>query len=47
MCIPEINHKWDDPSYNPKEALKNLNIEFLKIWGEGDQHWTDLSVACW
>lgn len=47
MCMPDINFKWDDPTYNPKEALKNLNIEFLKIWGEGDQHWIDLSVSCW
>lgn len=47
MVIPEIHYKWDDPSYDPDKVLEQLDIEYLKIWGPGDKHWEDLSVACW
>jgi hypothetical protein len=47
MVIPEVHCKWDDPSYDPDKILANLNIEYLKLWGEGKRHWEDLTVATW
>jgi hypothetical protein len=47
MVIPEVHFKWDDPSYNPEEVLKQLDLEYLKIWGKGKEHWKDMKVACW
>lgn len=47
MAIPEIHYKWDDPAYDPDKILQELDIEYLKIWGEGEKHWEDMQVACW
>lgn len=47
MVIPEVNYKWDDPEYDPEKAMADLNDEYLKIWGEGEQHWQDIYVSCW
>lgn len=47
MVIPEIHYKWDDPAYDPDKILANLNIEYLKLWGEGKRHWQDLTVSTW
>lgn len=47
MIIPEVHCKWDDPAYDPDKILANLNIEYLKLWGEGKRHWEDLTVATW
>lgn len=47
MSIPQIHYKWDDPEYNVEEVMSNLDSEYLKIWGSGEKHWEDLTVACW
>lgn len=47
MIIPEIHHKWDNPEYDPDQIIKQLDQQYLKIWGNGERHWEDMSVCCW
>lgn len=44
--VPVMFHKWDDPEFDAEEAFKNLNSEYLKLWGSGPD-WKNLEFACW
>lgn len=46
ITIPEIKKAWNDPEFDMKKAMEDLNSEFLKVWGSGPD-WKDLKVACW
>ena len=47
VLIPEVHHNWNDPEFKIEEAFKNLDKNFLKLWGTGTNLWRDLNVACW
>lgn len=47
IVIPAVLHKWDNPEWKPEEMLKNLDKEYLKIWGKGDSRWHDLNASVW
>lgn len=46
IVIPEILRAWNDPYFDMEKALKDLDGEFLKIWGTGPD-WEDVKVAVW
>ena len=47
MIIPEMHYKWDNPDCDPDKLMKDLDTEYLKIWGTGERYWGDMTVACW
>ena len=47
MIIPEVNFKWDDPSYDPDKVIQQLDIEYLKLWGTNKTYWQDIQASCW
>ena len=47
MIIPEVNFKWDDPSYDPDKVIQQLDIEYLKLWGTNKTYWKDIQASCW
>lgn len=46
VVVPTMFNKWDDPEVDAAEQIKDLNKEFLKLWGKGPD-WTDLDVSVW
>ena len=50
IVIPSILKAWNDPSHKKDfldgTAMKSLDSQFLKMWGEGPD-WKDMKVACW
>lgn len=49
MVIPQILHKWDNPELNKDDVLKELNNEYLKLWGKGkkEEYWKDMNASVW
>lgn len=46
IVIPSILKQWNDPEFDCQGAMKDLNDEFLQIWGAGP-NWEDMRYACW
>lgn len=46
IVIPSILKQWNDPEFDCQEAMKDLDDEFLQVWGSGPD-WTDMKYACW
>lgn len=47
LVVPEIFHKWDNPEAELEKQMKNLNREYLKLWGGGKDRWKDLNASVW
>lgn len=46
IVIPSILKQWNSPDFDCEKAMKDLDKEFLAVWGEGPE-WDDLKYACW
>ena len=46
IVVPTILTAWNDPDFDAEDAIKNLEQDFLSLWGNGPD-WDDLKTACW
>lgn len=44
--VPTIHHKWDNPDMDLEKIMKDLDTNYLRLWGAG-QNWKNLQVSCW